>query len=163
MARKANYGNAIIPSQNLAHFDAIIHGMPLLVESIVEQLERGLRSRVLPVYEAAILTEAYEDDTSATRNSTNAVVFRSEEFPPREFAASQAVAEQWRPGSADPDTGGPQPPPHTLTLEAYCATVYSEWLNIRYGGQSRFLWNAIATNADPALTAATTAASDVFI
>lgn len=161
MAR--NTGNAIIPQKNLSHLDAIIHGMPLLVEGIVDGLETGLRTRILPVYEAAVLTDAYDDDTSATRNSTNAVVFRSEDFPPPEFAASMSIAEQWRPGSADSDTGGPQPPPHTLTLEAYCATIYSEWLNIRYGGQSMFLWNAIASNIDPAFSAAIVAAKDVFI
>lgn len=159
----AKYGNAVIPQQNLAHFDAIIAGMPVLVETIVEKLEEGMRTRIIPTYESVILTEAYEDDTTATRNSTNVVVFRSSEYPPQEFAASRAIAEQWRPGSADPDTGGPPPPQHTIVLEAYCATIYSEWLNIRYGGESMFLWNAIAGNADAALTAATGAASDVFV
>jgi len=161
MAKKT--GNAVIPPKRLDHFDAIIAGMPLLVEALVDGLEKGLRTRVLPVYEAAILTNAYEDDTTATRNSTNAVVFRSEHFPPPQFAASIAAAEQWRPGSADPDTGGPQPPQHTLVLEAYAATMYSEWLNIRYGGESQFLWNAIATHVDSAFTAATDSAKDVFV
>ena len=96
------YGNAIIPPKQMAHFDAIIHGMPILVERVVDELESGMRSQIISVYEDIVLTTAYEDDTSATRNSSNAVVFRTDEYPPQEFDASKAIAEHWRPGSADP-------------------------------------------------------------
>jgi len=157
------YGNAIIPPKQMAHFDAIIHGMPILVERVVDELESGMRSQIISVYEDIVLTTAYEDDTSATRNSSNAVVFRTDEYPPQEFDASKAIAEHWRPGSADPDTGGPPPPQHTIVLEAYCATEYSEYLNVRYGGESMFLWNAIARHCTAAFETAAQRASDVFV
>jgi hypothetical protein len=120
----------------------------LYLEHLIDNIERymldALNDVVGDVEQTAVSTTAYEDDTSATRNSTIAYVSTPGTLP-QEVEIAQAVANGYRPGSA---TDEPPPPaaPGTLDLVAYSATDYSLFLNVRGAGETMYLAEAIELN-----------------
>lgn len=153
-------GNSVTRDMN-----KLIHEIDMMVMNMQSAARAGMSVAQDKVYADAVNTQAYDDDTTATRNSTTTYVADGTVWPHPEVERSRNTANAFRPGSGAPDNAPPQPPANMIVLDLIVSTNYSLDLNTRFGGRSMFVANAILSNGgvmmDLVANAVTTAMSRV--
>jgi hypothetical protein len=126
--------------------NGIIDAFKVIEREMVRGALSGMQIASEKVYSDAVNTTAYDDDTTATRESTAVYVSNGQQWPHGMVAISRSLANAFRPGSGASDNAPPQPPRDWLVLDLITSTDYSYLLNIRFGGRSMFIANAILGN-----------------
>lgn len=141
---------AIEVPPSLTGFDAIDDWLSSFEAEVIVACFIALNESVEEVQDAARATDSYEDDTTATRNSTFAYAFDSADegnVPDEHFIAIEA-ANEWRPYSASDDSPPPLEdlPLHSMGIDVFSATDYSHFLNMRNAMAGAYLELAIVDN-----------------
>lgn len=119
----------------------------VLVEEIKRKAKIGLERGSLVVEAVAVATDTYNDDTTATRNSTMVSVTTADEYPGPVYAQSLATAYLYRPNGGDPNNVPPAPAPNEIVMDVIVSTYYATELALRYGGATNFVGDAQLMNA----------------
>lgn len=141
---------AIEVPANLTGFDAIDDWLTSFEAEVTVACIQALYESVEDVQQAARDTDSYEDDTTATRNSTFAYAFDSADegnVPDEHFEAIEN-ANTYRPYSASEDSPPSLEdlPPYSMGIDVFSATDYSHFLNIRNAMAGAYLELAIVDN-----------------
>lgn len=127
-------------------------GMILYLEALEDRMPKAFMDAAertsLAVELVAINTTSYEDDTTATRESTISYVagLGMPNLGPAWKAIDAANAQ--RKNSADTESIPPDPGEDEIITYVMSATNYSKHLNERNGGESMYLEHAISMNVD---------------
>lgn len=118
-------------------------------QTIINGAIQGFYNAREYVEQSAKATTTYKDDTTATRESTRAVVFESADMMPDEVFESIEAALDQRPGSASGDSIPDMNDllPDQIALVSMSATNYSLHLNTRNGGESMYLEHSVIDTA----------------
>lgn len=147
---------AISVPANLEGFDAIDDWLTSFEAEVQVACFQALYESIEDVQQSARDTDSYEDDTTATRNSTFAYVFDSNDegsVPDEHFEAVE-IANSYRPYSASEDSPPSleELPPNSMGIDVFSATDYSHFLNIRNAMAGAYLELAIVDNTTHIMT-----------